>query len=250
MAHGGPDWGLWGTRQAAYGMDDQGELAARLGSPMVWDRRGDVLSITDWRHGLGEWEATAVGGGGGITLEVGHSRTGPYSIGLTAGNTAFTPSYLQLNIPYPVSAGLGLEFSFSEHLTTGYHQADLYVDDDIDMWPFRVQLWRATGNILVWGYLYGTLPAVNAWHLVNTVGTLGVQDQPRHACKLTVDHTILRYIKFIINDHEEDLSMYTVAAAVSGASTELRPAIWHYAAGATNPISYIDNVVVTQNEPR
>lgn len=250
MAHGTPDWGLWGPVQASYALDDMGELAARMGSPMLWDRRGDVLSITDWRNGLGEWEAPAVGGGGGITLETEHSRKGAYAINLTAGNTALDPAYLQLNLPYAVAAGIGLEFAFSGEANTSYHQADLYIDDATDLWPFRVRVFRGNGLIQVWGYDPRIHAVANAWRNTATVGALGIMAQPRHACKLTVNHTLQRYIRFILNDHEEDLGMYMVAGAASAATTELRPAIWHYALGATNPVSYIDNVVVTQNEPR
>ena len=49
MPHGTPDWGLVGPKTTTYGMDDEGEAAVRLGSPHFFDRRGDVLLLTDFR---------------------------------------------------------------------------------------------------------------------------------------------------------------------------------------------------------
>lgn len=250
MPHGTPDWGLVGPKDTTYGLDDLAEAVARLGSPHLFDRRGDVLSITAWRHGLGEWEYTITGGGGAVCLATEHSRTGPYSIGLTAGNDPLLPTYLRLLLPYTVLSGYGLEFTFSESIFTAYHTSHIDIDDGADLWEFGLRVWRVTGNVAVWGYLVGTLPAVNNWHVIHTAGPMVLIDKPRHTCKLVADASTQRYVRFILNDHTQDLSMYTLARAASVGNTEMMASIWHHAEALKNPISYIDNVVVTQNEPQ
>jgi len=55
MAHGAPD----DSNIVKYGLvnrlDDLGELAARLGSPVKYHRRGDVIYIDDFEWGLNGW---------------------------------------------------------------------------------------------------------------------------------------------------------------------------------------------------
>jgi len=52
VAHGAPDW--WGTEQTStvHLVQDVGELAARLGSIVTFDRRGNVIWLTSFEDGL------------------------------------------------------------------------------------------------------------------------------------------------------------------------------------------------------
>jgi len=58
MPHGAPDWFASKPTVFIHTMGDLGEHAARTGSPVVYDRRGNVVSMTTFIEGLGRWYST------------------------------------------------------------------------------------------------------------------------------------------------------------------------------------------------
>ena len=55
MAHGHPDYGGAAPLATVYTLQDLAELAARLGSIDVFDRRGNVLLLDDFESGIKKW---------------------------------------------------------------------------------------------------------------------------------------------------------------------------------------------------
>jgi len=104
-----PDWGVIGQHIQVYTLDDMAELAARLGSPVVYDRRGDVLWIDTWRDGM--WGLTTGGSGLGNAVEliVGSPGPGPYSVRLTAGSTVGRSATVFRNQAVGFESVMGLE---------------------------------------------------------------------------------------------------------------------------------------------
>ncbi|GAI90305.1 unnamed protein product, partial [marine sediment metagenome] len=107
MPHGTPDWGLVGPKDTVYGLDDLGEHAVRLGTPHLWDRRGDVIWMSDFREGLGDVGTfVGPGAGGSVVLHTEYARQGAYCVQLTTDKDdeiAFLHKYL----PFPVYSSEG-----------------------------------------------------------------------------------------------------------------------------------------------
>ena len=55
MTHGVQDFGASSGQNSTYGLTDLGELAVRLGSPVSFDRRGDVVMMETFEDGLDAW---------------------------------------------------------------------------------------------------------------------------------------------------------------------------------------------------
>jgi len=81
-----PDNYPWFPDSGRYPMGDEGELAARLGSPVVFDRRGEVIFADDMRHGLAPYTITTSGLGAGGKVVAAACFSGPYAIRLTGGS--------------------------------------------------------------------------------------------------------------------------------------------------------------------
>ena len=62
MAHGAPDWFGTTPQGMVHRVADLAELAARLGSPDVFDRRGNVLFMDSFENGQNNWSHGALVG--------------------------------------------------------------------------------------------------------------------------------------------------------------------------------------------
>ena len=85
---GGPDYGVWAPKDTVTALVDLAELAARLQSPYVFDRRGDVVFMDDFEDPPLKWlvdlyeisavversSITAFSGGWSARLRTGHEE--------------------------------------------------------------------------------------------------------------------------------------------------------------------------------
>jgi len=254
MPHGTPDWGLVGPKSTTYGLDDLGEHAVRLGSPVLWDRRGDVLVQTDFREGLGSFDGGGAGTGWAVTLHAGNARTGAYCAKLTPGSDGGQNAWLSKALPRPVLAKVGLEFSFSCAPGTG-------------RWLWCID-WQA-GSVLYAAYVrydhvngwLQTYEEPATWTTFATVGSLLQLDQVLHTGKLVVDmgavdaagNPLPLYVRFQLNEGGYNLQVPPPAREVDripgGVPDEFGVTVFHYSVATHNPDGYADNVIVTQNEP-
>jgi len=81
-----PDNYPWFPDSGRYPMGDEGELAARLGSPVVFDRRGEVIYVDDMGMGLAPYTVLTSGVGAGVKVVSASSLVSGYAIRLTGGS--------------------------------------------------------------------------------------------------------------------------------------------------------------------
>lgn len=248
MPHGLPDWGLEGPKQTTFGLDDLGETAVRLGSPHLYDRRGDVLLLTDFGDGRGAWEDTSGSSSHVIELWTGHSRQGPYSLNLIPGTDDPFDAQLYFEVAPPYSSALGLEFSFSLAGETfsvdaeiryyngvNYHHGILRYDNSNN----RILYWDATGNFAV----------------LATGVLLDGSEQPIHVLKVVMDMGTATYVRCIVDNVEYPMEVAGVRFPVeTTVPPGVVPIMVHFyitvtGTGETPANVFIDNAIVTQNEP-
>ena len=241
--HGTPDWGLVGPKNITYGLDDLGEHAVRLGSPHLWDRRGDVVYSTCFREGLGMFHTQILGVGAAVELVTGCSRQGAYSILLRPGSALGDHAMLQLAFPFQDLSAVGLEFSFSLALWTYYIAVQINWYNGALERRGQMRYYHTTHQLY---YLNG----LGAWVLLPP-------DIPRHGCirpehtlKLVVDMDRSEYVRFLLDELSYDLRGLAVAQAPDPRPPYWYFTLWHYGVATHNPDCHIDNVIVTQNEPR
>jgi len=225
-----------------YGLDDLGEHAVRLGSPHLWDRRGDVLVLDDFRDGLGQWIPYISGTDAAIELWAGHSRSGVFSVRCVTGRTANFYAGLQKYVPFPVLSRLGLEFSFNLHALTRYWHGRIRWGTTAQGYDARVRYNSVNGFLEYWD---------GAWQFLADPPPASMYEYPTHTLKFVVDTTLPQpeYVRWIYNYQSAPMTGILVENPGPAATPELFFEVLHYTDVAVNAPAFVDNIIVTQNEP-
>lgn len=242
MPHGKPDWGVDWAPRTVRGLEDLGEHAVRLGSPHLWDRRGDVILTDTFEHGLGQADQALSGLLAAIALMGGHSWWGANCASLTPGSNLLRYAWLVYRHGLPVNSRTGLEFTFTLAAET-------------DFWYWHLS-WR-DGTVERFGEvrydhqndILEVQERIGGWTQFAADLNLAVGARIWHTGKLVVDFALYDYVRFILNGTEWDLTGRDIGQTALGLARELFVYVGHYGTTGNNPVGYTDNVIVTQNEP-
>lgn len=242
MPHGQADFGMYAVKETVAGLSDMAELAARLGSPVIFDRRGDLIWLDDFTHDLTNWEVEA-NTNETATIVTEQSLNSGFSCKLLCNTTEATLVQLSRSNPLPVTSRLGLEIAFT---------LNQYVQAFYIVWTCSY------GKFYAYGMVYlnikdGTIeyydetgePAVLRTDLnLRTHGVIW------HCLKVVFDSATHKYTRLLLDDLEYDMS----ALGFRYMEYEEAPR-WNLAFGqeaknaASPPIAYVAYLLGTQNEP-
>lgn len=242
MAHGTPDYGITAGRVTTYQLTDLGELAARLGSPVTFDRRGDIIWWDDFECSLNKWNTAISGTGASAAVSTERARNGENSAKLVAGSTGATNAGLTHRQPIPVLSSLGYEISFCAASEVSWLQWDLEIYDGANVRSYLIR-WRDDLNEL---HYYN---AAAAFVPFASIGQLRRDPTLFHTAKLVVDALAGQYRYFML-----DSTVYSLAGIVANATpTATEPhmsiAIINFGRAGLNDTVYVDDAILTQNEP-
>jgi len=241
MARGAPDFSNVRGGIATQRVDDLGEIAARMGSPVTHERGGKIVFIESFTYGLGAWTTNTYGTGADVSVVPTPFRTGPFSCKLTAGTDGDRCAKIHRRFPYPVLGKYGLEFSvdvdtYVEYLDfvlgrmdgTNEHQFYCRYDDSVN----EIQVKDVNGDLQT---------AIEDIDLAFTYS--GFQ-----TIKLVVDLEADTFLRLIVNDETYDLSAYPAYILVNPDKPSIRPDIKVWGDENYNGVLYIDDIIVTQDE--
>ncbi len=242
MAHGTPDWGVTAGRVTTYQLTDLGELAARLGSPITFDRRGDVIWWDDFECGFSHWLTTPSGAGATAALSTARARNGRTSALLVAGSDANHSEQMVHRQAVPTLSRLGSEFSFS--LDTNDHTINLIVrtQDGTTQATYSVR-WDGVLNVLQ----YQDSGAALVTFATNII--LPEDETLFNTFKLVVDASTGQYVRFLLNESSYSLSGIGGRVDPVAAAPMEEVFIVNTGLAGFNAAAYIDDVILTQNEP-
>ena len=242
MPHGLPDWGLEGPKSTTYGLDDLGEHAARLGSPNLWDRRGDVVYISNFSDGFEAADSYVMGASCNTGLSCGHTRSGAYSIRVGSNGLAGCHSGIELRMPKPVASRLGAEFSFSQQGEGKIWRIWMNVNDRNRSWYMAVEQRDATMDLWYLG-------SDGLYHRLDAAVNLSMDDLPDQTLKLVVDLKLQQYVRTIFNDQEFPMTGLRIrdGGGVANAYWIVRFLLYRQVGDVFD--EWVDSVILTQNEP-
>lgn len=242
MGIGLPDWYNIKKAGAVSALGDLGELAARLGSIVTFDRRGDVVWLDGFEEGIAKWLSYTSGTGASVAASDAKARNGAWSCKLTAGSDALQFAYIERDLAFPVLGKCGLEASFA-------------FDTDLDRVILYMYLYDGTNRHLpAVQYDYQNLKlqyrdSSQAWVDIKTDLELYAGGYPFWTWKLVVDWQEGEYQRLILNETEYDLEGIAYAKQADAVNPKMRVTLENKGYGGANGVVYVDDVIITQNEP-
>ncbi|MBA7568164.1 hypothetical protein ES708_09885 [subsurface metagenome] len=242
MPHGQVDFGAYAVKETVSSLADMGELAARLGSIVTFDRRGDVIWFDDFQSGFNA-EVTAFEGASAKAEWCSEEAfRGGFSGHLVAGPAADDNIWIGWRLAYPALSKMGCElaFSFDGHAK------------EIELW-FRLYGAGKTPNPKVkwiaadktWSYLGDD----NIFHVIEPVQDIRHHIDTTHVVKLVVDFVKGEYVRLISGEHEYDLSKYACHFSDFRLAPYLLVNFGVSTDGVDDANAYMSHGIVTQNEP-
>src|SRR3972149_3861472 len=89
-----------------------GELAARLGSAVIFDRRGDVYLVETWSSGRGAWALAASGVNAQAAISTAWSIHDGVSLLLVGSSDGIATSTADIIVALPFASRTGLSIAF------------------------------------------------------------------------------------------------------------------------------------------
>jgi len=242
VAHGQQDYGMYAQKKTTYGLSDMGELAARLGSIVTFDRRGDVVSLEDFEYGITNWESVGTVGYT-ATWSAAESLSKGVSYKAVAPDGAATYALIRRYYSLPVNSRLGVEFAFLPDSKTEfvfvrsiiydgttYYQAKVYYSWD----DSAIQYYNSAGARV---------------DLATNV-TLRRDGKCWHRLKMVIDLTTSKYVRCILDNVEYPMGDLGVQSGASATAPAIITELQHSVSAPGEAVTvHFDNVIWTQNEP-
>lgn len=242
MAKGQPDFGSYAPTETIVGMSDLGELAARLGSIVTFDRRGNVIWLDDFESGVHQWRA-----GGNIPYSVdwdgNYAKMGGFSCKLTTRALADADVHIMRYIGYPAFSPIGVEVSYSYKQNWKSLEIWMWICDGSDAYYSAILYDHANTKLqyLDSGGIYQDVPDGSY--------TSAILPEQFDTLKFVSDLKKVKYKDLIVNSQVFDLSALSFQTYVDLVSTpHMEVTIKLFTSIDTAAIAYIDDVIITQNE--
>lgn len=218
------------------------ELAARLGSPMRYDRRGQVLLMETFETGLQRWSKTEYGTNAAVTHDPTSSLTGGYSVKLENGDAALNYAEIHHHSGVrPVGrTGISAAFALSAVIDT----LSMFFDE------YRAtELVHAGVRFLESGSKLQYLDSAAAWQDIAVWTPADRADKCYNQVKLVVDLDAEEYVRVLANGTEYDLSGTAVRVTAGSYNPYYSVVLKFIGRAGDTDYCYIDDVIVTVAEP-
>lgn len=242
MPHGQPDFGAQAVKETVSSLADMGELAARLGSIVTFDRRGDVVWYDDFEGHISKWKSNVSGTDAAATISAEAARNGDFSAKLTTGDVIDKYAEIWHFLPYPIVSKVGFEFSFTLNDNLSELQALQNLYDGSHHHKAGLRYLPATNKLQYFSKTEG-------WQDLATDLDLYSASYIFHTSKLVIDLSTRKYVRAIFDNVEYDLSTLSYYYVGQITTPYWRQFISAITGVNSNQSIFIDDAIVTQNEP-
>jgi hypothetical protein len=237
-----PDYGMYAALENMGNLVDYGELAARLGSMVTYNREGYIVFWDDFEKTPLKWETLLAGGNGFIGYSDEYAYFGGQSLKLQTHNQNSHYVYAQRYFPIVGLNKVGMQFILKHNTSVCQVRFDYKQILEGKVYYCRLYLNFNENKIKVLnsGGTYTTIEDDFNPHIGGYLG---------NHFKIVFDNETQEYVRFLYNREEyniEDIPVYNENLAIDDCC------LCHFTLTAkenTAQTIYIDNFILTQNEP-
>lgn len=237
-----PDYQKYLPGSVRFSLQDMGELAVRMGSPDLFDRRGEVVLMDRFDHGVGSWFKQTYDADSDALLSDAHTIHGGFSYLLKAGTGP--DKLIQTNYSFPVNASnrYGFEVTFGHTGAFGYLSLNFihYVPEGSHDFTLKLD------------YVNNIVSVTEFGGAARTVGVMAnvLNDTPSFSTiKLVYDVETRKYVRLIFNTLEVDLSGIDMPFGTADTGRKIDLFIEFKGGTGTMGKMYLSSIIVTANEP-
>lgn len=242
MAHGLPDWSESAPINTMASMTDMAELAARLGSIDIYDRRGNVILVDDFTGGIQPIQFLSSGNGEALSYSTLYRRSGTGCALATIVGVAGSYSNLSMSAPLQAitrcgaEASVGMDASISELLFT------LMITGSAGLAIVQIVISTVTGFVAL------RVPLMDDFNL-QPITDLVFNPGAFNTLKLVCDPALSHPVRFLLNGKHFDLSVYPMVSVFAGDPQYVALYVEGDGDGINPSLFTLDDVILTINEP-
>jgi len=242
MVHGAPDFGVYTPKSTVVTLEDLAEQAVRLGSIVNFDRKGDVVWFDDFEDGIEQWTVTLTGNRGSALWSPTKPRNGSFSFELITGATNEDEVAITKYFSLPALSRMGFEYHFTSHAKLQYIIFGQAMSEDTARkigsikYDKVAETWYYYKEDVGWVALFPTM------HLDDGGSAF-------HSVKIVLDFTTNYYVSLLVDKTLYDLSSYPLRSQTLAFTPSLLIQVTTRNNSAFAATVYLDDVIVTQNEP-
>lgn len=242
MPRGQPDYGMYAVTETIASLSDVGELAARLGSIVTYDRRGNVVDFDNFEEPVLRWGTTLVGTGSYARLNSDYPKSGSQCLILHTPDEASGEAAIYKALAIQGSKKLGMQISFCDldedcdlilEILFNQDNTRHYCRIKIDTTALKIYLWDSSGGYVEVGDFPELYKLAGAYHTLKIVAGFNTD----------------YYMRFLLDQEQYDISSYAMATGHSVISDCISLAVRNMNRAALGGGVYIDDYVFTQAEP-
>ncbi len=125
MTHTLPDYTTKYKMTNIFSNIDTAELAVRLGSGVIYDRRGNVVDYDDFEHGSLKWDNDFTAHAGTVAVSTDTARSGGKSLKIVTANAVADRMNIYRYVTPTFNTNIGMELSFAG--VSSYYRLWMYV---------------------------------------------------------------------------------------------------------------------------
>lgn len=237
-----PDFGISDTFLTKAIVTDLGEVAARLGAPNLFDRTGTIIWYDQFVGGLNNWQLYSSLGHEKPALVASPYLYQPYAAKLHDVCAVGDSCTMLANLPFPYESAMGVEFAYYPLYSECQLSLECKLYTGSALFYFKVRLGLYTGDIHI-------LDSTDTYVLVYNDPLGFTIEDGYNIVKVVVDLSSKMYSRLMFNKYDINIKSVGLSTGASTRRPRLTVALKLEGIGIYANTVYIDNVIVTLDEP-
>lgn len=218
------------------------ELAVRLGSPVTFDRTGNVLFQECFESGLTNWEHNSYPSGAFAVPTARFHSIKPYAIKLHTTTDDNSGSGIERGLPFPYLSRMGFEFHYKQISSIKRLYIILTIYTGTVLYRITLELKEVTDQIILTGH-------PNVEHIISDYKLINVLYSPFHIFKIVFDLNKGFYSRLVIDDIDYNISAIRIPTGASTVKAYVNVFFYLFSFEESANKCYIDNIILTTDEP-